>query len=480
MSFVGDRLEDFSVKRPDDIAIVSGAASWTWRRFLEKVRAAEAFIRERTPRGGKVGLFLEDQDALLICFFACARTARIAMVLDPGWPDAQKKSVREAAGPDLVVDSAAFALLSSEPYATALSSDRSEAPPREDDPFYCGFTSGSTGAPKGYLRSHGSWLKSFEISDREFGIRDTERIVLAGQLTHSLHLYGAVCGLAGGHGVVLAPRFDPRTLLSSLARAETGTTLYATPTQLHYLAEAAERSGPVEAVRHVLASGAKWQHKDRQRLTAVFPNARLFEFYGASETSFITISGPDGDVATGSVGRAPPEVGIAIGNPDSPVPPETAGAIWVRSPLLFTGYLCGDDPLTRWQNGWLSFGDEGYLDQNGYLFLVGRTGRMIVTSGLNVYPEEIEEVLLAHPAVSRAVVTGLADPVRGQRLEAAVEMREPLPDLEAALLSHCRQHLAPGKWPRRFHHYETLPTTPGGKPDIQRVKRELLGKEAAE
>ncbi|WP_299477172.1 AMP-binding protein [uncultured Roseibium sp.] len=480
MSFVGDRLEDFSVTRPDDIALNAGAASWTWRHFVDKIEEMEAFIRERTSQGGRVGLLLEDPDALLICFFACARTARIAMVLDSGWPIAQLKNVLDAAAPDLLIDGAIFLNLPSIPAASLRRSDSREAPPREDDPFYCGFTSGSTGTPKGYLRTHGSWLKSFEVSDREFGIRGTERIVLAGQLTHSLHLYGAVCGLAAGHGVVLAPRFDPRTLLSALARADTGATLYATPTQLHFLAEAAERSGPVEAVHHVLASGAKWQDKDRQRLTAVFPNAGLFEFYGASETSFITISGPDGDAPPGSVGQAPPEVEIAIGTPDSPEPPGTAGAIWVKGALLFTGYHCGNDPLTRWQDGWLTFGDVGCLDENGYLFLVGRTGRMIVTSGLNVYPEEIEEVLLAHPGVSGAVVTGLSDPVRGQRLEAAVEVRAPLPDFEGELLRHCREHLAPGKWPRRFHLYERLPATPGGKPDIQRVALELQNKEAAE
>lgn len=480
MSFVGDRLEDFSATRPDDIALIAGAAGWTWRHFVDRIEAVEAFIRERTSRGGRVGLLLEDPDALLICFFACARTARIAMVLDPGWPITQLKNVLDAAAPDLVIDGAAFALLPSKPDATPLSPDGREARPCEDDPFYCGFTSGSTGTPKGYLRTHGSWLKSFELSDQEFGIDGTERVVLAGQLTHSLHLYGAVCGLACGREVTLNRRFEPRTLLAAFASADTGATLYATPTQLHFLAEAAERSGPVETVSHVLASGAKWQDQDRQRLAAVFPNAKLFEFYGASETSFITISGPDGDAPPGSVGRVPLEVEIAIGEPDGPEPQGTAGAIWVKSELLFSGYLCGNDPLTRWQNGWLTFGDEGYLDENGYLFLVGRTGRMIVTSGLNVYPEEIEEVLLAHPGVSSAVVTGLADSVRGQRLEAAVEIRALLPDFECELVRHCREHLAPGKWPRRFHLYERLPTTPGGKPDIQRIALELQNKEAAE
>lgn len=301
-----------------------------------------------------------------------------------------------------------------------------------------------------------------------------DRIVVAGQLTHSLHLYGAVCGLAQGQDVVLMPRFDPRSVLTDLGGTAAGSVLYATPTQLHYLAEAARRTGPVEAVKQVLSSGAKWREADRDALKAVFPRARLFEFYGASETSFITIATPGDTVPAGSVGRAADGVEIAIGDPRDPSPAGRSGPVWVRSHMLFHGYICGTAPDTRWRDGWLTVGDHGYVDENGFLFLTGRENRMIVTSGLNVYPEEVEAVLDSHPAVAASVVVGLPDAVRGERLEAVVQLKGRLDNPQEQLMRHCRARLAAGKTPRRIHVRDALPLTAGGKPDIQGVVADLL------
>lgn len=475
MAFVGDRLDDFAARRPDDIVLTSGAAAWSWRHLLEEMAAAEAYICRKTSRNGRVALLLDDPAKVLIVFFACARSARTAMVMDPAWPDAHRRSVLKAARPDMCIDAAAYTQIQSQSVKDDRDRELRGRSPDERDLFYCGFTSGSTGVPKGYVRDHGSWLKSFELSDRVFGISDRTRVVLAGRLTHSLHLYGAVCGLSGGHEIALTPRFDPRSVLSDLARPSSAAALYATPTQLHFLAEAAERSGPVETVRQVLASGAKWQDRDRERLAGVFPNADLIEFYGASETSFITIS--DTFAPPGSVGKAPAGVKIAIGDPDNPERPGEAGPIWVKSALLFAGYLCGNDPQTRWHNGWVTFGDHGQVDENGYLFLTGRSNRMIVTSGVNVYPEEIEGVLLSHPGVAAAVVTALDDAARGQKVVAAVELTASRPDAEQELMNHCRKHLAAGKVPRRIHVVDALPLTAGGKPDIQRVSLTLKAQE---
>jgi len=480
MAFVGQRLDAFAGQRPDQTALHCGSVRWSWCALLDAIGSVEAAICGGTVRGGRVALLLDDPAALLISFFACARTGRIAMVMDPAWPASQRADVLVDAAPDLIIDRQAYAAARERTSKTKPHLRTGGAAPLEDDPFYCGFTSGSTGRPKGYLRNHGSWLRSFELSDREFGIPARERIVVAGQLTHSLHLYGAVCGLERGHQVVLTPRFDPRTLLGDLSKGTDGSALYATPTQLHFLAETVERKGGLDAVRHVLSSGAKWQDRDRERLGGLFPNAQLIEFYGASETSFITVSRGDEAVPPGSVGRPPPEVSVAIGDPETPLAQGTPGAVWVKSSLLFSGYLCGDDPKTRWKDGWLTFGDEGYLDAHGYLFLTGRSNRMIVTSGLNVYPEEIETVLMAHPAVAGAVVAGIEDPVRGTRLEAAVQLFKPMDNARDMLLTHCRDRLEAAKLPRRIRLFERLPQTPGGKVDIRRVSDMLAKGEGAE
>ncbi|MBN9673024.1 AMP-binding protein [Roseibium aggregatum] len=476
MTFIGDGLETFADRFPDRAALKCGAVSVSWPELLGKVSAAEEILRSSTGKGARIALRLKDPVPLLVWFLACARTARVAMVLDPDWPDPQAEAVLAETAPDLEITAASPVRLVPE--------ERKARPPRcrpdrerpgADDLFYAGFTSGTTGTPKGYVRSHGSWLHSFSLSDKEFAAPDADCVVLPGRLTHSLHLYGAVYGLCRGLTVAIAPRFDPRRVLSDLDSAETGSILFATPTQLHFLAEAARRGGGGQKVRQVLASGAKWQAGDRKRLSMVFPQARLFEFYGASETSFIAVSGPEDPVPPGSVGRAASGVELVIGAPGAPNAPGVPGPIWVKSGLLFAGYLCGEAPDTRWNGAWLTFGDRGYLDPDGFLFLTGRESRMIVTSGLNIYPEEVEAVLLDVPEVAVAVAGGLPDAVRGQRLEAVVQLAGPLPDAEAALLRHCREKLPAGKVPRKIHVKEHLPLSPGGKPDIRTIMEALRG-----
>ncbi|MES0812350.1 AMP-binding protein [Roseibium sp. SCPC15] len=469
MAFIGDKLETLARSRPDNTALTCGAVRWTWRDLIKRIEAAESHISRLSPRGGRVALLLSDPASLIACFFACARTGRIAMVMDPQWPVEQIEHVLDLAKPDLRLDATSYVSIEH----ARVDQTFAEDPPGKSDLFYCGFTSGSTGTPKGYVRDHGSWLKSFDLSNREFGISQEDRVVLAGQLTHSLHLYGAVCGLASGQEVVLSARFDPRSIVEDLRSAASGAVLYATPTQIHFIAEAARRAGPLPNVHQVLASGAKWRDSDRKALQGTFPNARLIEFYGASETSFITILNDADHAPAGSVGQAPEGVAIAIGDPKAPLPSGEPGAIWVKSALLFSGYLCGDDPETRWKNGWLTFGDHGYRDAEGYLYLTGRANRMIITSGLNVYPEEVETALSSHSSVVAAVVAGLEDPVRGQRLEAAVQLNEPITDAERELLGHCKSRLAAGKLPRRIHILDEIPLTAGGKPDIQRVTADL-------
>lgn len=474
MAFVGDRLDRLTNEAPDRAALSCGPIRLSRQDLTRAVAVLEGALGQHTRRSGRVVLRLTDPVALLLCFFACARTGRIAVVMDPDWPATLAGAALGEIEPDLVVDDARFEGLAA---ANAPLSSRQAPdvmPPDEDDLFYAGFTSGSSGMPKGYVRSHGSWLESFKLSAALFGIAPESRVVIPGQLTHSLHLYGAVCALAGGQEVVLLPRFDPRGVLAALrAAGEDGAALYATPTQLHLLAEVSGRSEPLGSVRQVLASGAKWQDADREALKTVFPEARLFEFYGASETSFISIAGPDDTIPAGSVGRAAPGVAIVIGDPRDPAPAGQSGPVWVRSGLLFSGYLCGGSEDTRWRDGWLTVGDHGVLDKGGFLFLTGRENRMVVTSGLNVYPEEVEAVLSAHPAVALAVVVGLPDPVRGERLEAVVQLTGPVEETADALLRYCRERLASGKVPRKLHLRESLPLTAGGKPDIQRILTEL-------
>ncbi|MBO6757994.1 MAG: AMP-binding protein [Roseibium sp.] len=475
MVFVGSPLSARAAKRPRDPALSCGSRVWAWDNLETSVGRRAAAVSSAYPKGARIGLDLADPAELLIAFLAVARAGHMAMIFDPGWPMARREAVVNAVRPDGILDTSAFDDVGAGSWCVPGQARVRSEMPAADDLFYVGFTSGSTGLPKGFCRSHGSWLASFDVSAAEFPIGPHDHVLIPGSLQHSLHLYGAVHAVHVGARVSLAPRFDPKALVRMLAGGGVSV-LYATPTQLHYLDRELGRTGAMAGPRLVLASGAKWRAEDRRDMARRFPDARLVEFYGASETSFIAVSGPEEPVPDGSVGRTAAGVRVRIGPPGGSIPAGDPGPIWVKSPMLFSRYLCGSDDSTRWRDGWLTVGDHGYLDEDGFLYLTGREGRMIVTSGLNIYPEEVEKLLETHPGVDAAAVFGLADEVRGQKLVAAVKPAHGTRVSEDGLRRHCLTALGRSRTPRRFHVTEPWPLTAGGKTDLKKLKA-LLTKE---
>lgn len=475
MAFVGDRLDAHAATRPGAPALICGGRLWSWSGLREEIGRLSIQLAADARTGSRIALCLEDPAVLLIAFLAVARAGGLAMVFDPAWPASMRKWVEAETRPGLILDADTLqGIRQADPRGRGAVS-----PPAESDLFYAGFTSGSTGDPKGYCRSHLSWLESFRLSEAEFAIVPEDRIFIPGNLVHSLHLYGAVNGLQVGATVDVAARFQPRKLAARLSEAGR-VVIYATPTQIHYLAAELRRTGPARTVRLVLASGAKWQVEDRRAMAALFPAARLVEFYGASEMSFITVSAPEDPVPDGSVGRPAHGVEVRVGDPqDGPVPPGISGPLYVKSPLLFDRYICGGGEEVRWSDGWLTVGDHGYFDENGYLYLVGREKRMIVTSGLNIHPEQVERVLERHDGVRSAAVFGVPDPVRGSRLVAAVEPEPGVRLEDGDLRRHCLAELGRARTPRAFRMIASWPLTPGGKTDLKVIERLLLDQEQA-
>eukprot|EP00873_Tetraselmis_striata_P003532 jgi/Tetstr1/423796/TSEL_014422.t1 len=310
------------------------------------------------------------------------------------------------------------------------------ARPNASDPFYIGLTSGSTGRPKAFQRSHVSWLTSFAACEDTFGLTRADRIAVPGSLSHSLHLFGAL------HALHMGARLD----LNRLTFPD---------------------------VRRVLLSGAKW-HGSGDTAADVFPAARFHEFYGTSETSFIATRAADDPPAFGrpSLSRGCDRHPRRRG--PQPCAPASPGLIHVSSAMLFDGYVLGGDPDTRREGGWLSVGDQGFVDDGGRLHLLGRRSRMLVCAGVNVFAEEIEAALLRHDSVAACAVFGRPDPLRGQRIVAAIRASDGsvLPDV---LRRHCQAFLDPIKVPRAFHLLEDWPLTAGGKADLvtlaQRIER---------
>jgi long-chain acyl-CoA synthetase len=180
----------------------------------------------------------------------------------------------------------------------------------------------------------------------------------------------------------------------------------------------------------------------------------------------------DENVPPGSVGRAFAGVELTIRDHRGHVlPPGEAGEVFVKSPFLFMGYACGEATPPREADGAVSVGDVGRLDPQGFLHLVGRASRMIITAGKNVHPEQVERVLEAHPAIAQAMVLGTDDARRGERLVALVRFRDGASADTATLIAHARAALPLAGVPRRYALPPQWPTTSSGKSDFAALRR---------
>ena len=319
---------------------------------------------------------------------------------------------------------------------------------------YCE-SSGSTGAPKLIRRNPESWITSFDINQRLFDLDDKDAYAVLGHLGHSLSLYAALEGLHIGAGLALLSDLGPKQQAVALRDLRV-TTIYATPSQMQMIIRADLSAFP--DVKRILVGGGRLNGALRATLADRFPKAHIHEFFGASETSFITMS--DADTPAGSVGRAYPDVQIQFGASD------VEGDIWVKSPLLFDGYEQGDSALTEWRDGYVSIGEIGRLDGDGYLYLMGRKSRMVTVADQNVYPEAIEAVLADHPGVRSAAVITPADTQRGHVIVAVVVGKVD----DAELRKACRDALGDAAVPRSVWVIKDMPILAAGKPDLQKLE----------
>ncbi len=331
-------------------------------------------------------------------------------------------------------------------------------------------TSGSTGQPRRIRRTQASWTASFAVNAR-LGIAPGARVAALGRLIHSLSLYAAIEGLHLGAEVHLLADLRPDRQRAALARHRI-THLYATPAQLRLLTEG---QGACPDLQLILSGGSKLDPALRNALATLAPNAQMREFYGAAETSFITLA--DETTPDTSVGRPYPGVQITL---------DASGEVWVRSPYLFLNYADTPHPADRsapfsprvgeaggrgapgakWRDGWLSVGEVGTVTK-GYLYLKGRAGRMVTVADHNVFPEEIEGFLETLPGITRAAVLPVADAMRGHALIAILQGD---PSTEGAILTALRQTLGPLKSPKALIWRDNWPTLASGKTNLKELE----------
>ncbi|MFE6737500.1 AMP-binding protein [Streptomyces tubercidicus] len=461
-------------------------------------RALRATLGSSPGPGVRIAVLLGSCRELLEIFYGGALAGIPVMVFDPAWSAAELAAIEqdtppallfrvgpaaaaEGARPGMVIDVDGPGYedwLRRAGGGRAAPVDDVDALPEADGstPFYVAFTSGSTGRPKGAVRSHRSWMRSFERTTAEFGIDATDRILLPGSLGHSHFLYGAVHGLHSGAQIHLVPRFDAGAVFDGLDRHAI-TRLYLVPTMFEALLDHAQRNPgrSFPAVRSLLSVGAKWSPARRAQAAVLFPNADAAEFYGATELSIVSILHGDSDGPRDSVGRPVAGVELSLRSPaGEEVAPGGTGRVYVRSDMLFSGYVSDQDTGAPDGDGWFTVGDIGRLDEDGYLHLVGRDKRMLISGGLNVYPEEVEAALQRLDEIAEVAVVGLPDERWGDLVCAVVRWRDGAGLSRAEVRDRAAANLSRQKCPRRVFATDRMPYTSSGKIDHRGLRGVLL------
>jgi long-chain acyl-CoA synthetase len=335
------------------------------------------------------------------------------------------------------------------------------------DPAVIIYTSGTTGTPKGAVLSHITLHMNADIPARLFAFDDADTVVVALPLFHVFALSSIMntCVLLGGT-MSLVPRFAPRAVLELIAR-DRATIFMGVPTMYIALLQTPGDDLDSSSLRIAISGGAPLPAEVIDAFERRFDLA-ILEGYGLSETASTTtfnISAAERKIY--SVGKPIWGVGVQIWDADSRPLPAGAGhvgEIVVRGPNVMTGYHENPEATAKaFAGGWFHTGDLGYLDEDGFLFIVDRIKDLIIRGGYNVYPREVEEVLYAHPAVAEVAVIGVPHAKLGEDVHAIVAVKPGQQVTEAELIEFVKERVAAYKYPRTIEFRDTLPKNATGK-----------------
>lgn len=336
------------------------------------------------------------------------------------------------------------------------------------DLFTIGYTSGTTGRPKGAMLTQGNIFASVSMTAT---IHARTRYDLVYSALPFPHVYGNVVMNAGfltGAGLIAPARFDAGQALAAIA-AERITLFEGVPTMYYQmLAHPDIALADLSSLTRCTVGGQTMPVAKLEAVAARF-DCPLLELWGMTEVGGpATSHSPYWPARLGSIGLPFPGTQVRIADDEDSGKDARVGAageMMVRGPLVTRGYW--NDPVATAEaidcQGWLATGDIGRVDEDGYLFVVDRKKDMILTAGYNVYPAELEQVIATHPSVAMVAVAGRADDEKGEVAEAYIVLHRDAAADAAGLIAHCRLHLAAYKIPRCIHFVDDLPKTSTGK-----------------
>lgn len=474
------RLASWLAQRRAETTIAIEWPGGAWR-FADWERAARAEAQSLAPQAGVVAI-LAGGIEFAIAFLGVLLAGGTALPLNQRLtlaellPQLRRAGARhlwiEAGDPRAAELQAALPELRVRVIGSASAAPSLDAPvPRVAETLVLLYTSGTSGAPKAVRLGEAQFAASAEATLARLGDAALGRWLACMPLFHIGGLSILMRGLILGAPIRLLPRFEVEAVAAELARGDIAA-LSLVPTMLQRLLATRRGQRAPAGLRVLLLGGAA--AAPALIADALAQGYPVCPTYGLTEacSQVATSAPPAGNPWRATPLRALPGLSLRIVHAGAPQPPGTVGEIEVAGPTVMQGYL--DDPEANaraLRAGWLATGDLGWIDAEGGLHVLDRREDLIVSGGENVYPAEVEAVLLLHPDVLEAGVCAAADADLGQRVEAHVVLRQGAHWDPARLTQHCRQHLAGYKLPRRWHQHPALPRNAAGK----LLRRELSG-----
>jgi len=471
-------LENSAEKYPDKTALICGEKGITFSQLKERAeRLAFSLSRLGIKKGMKAGILLYNSVEYVEIIFALVRLGAVGVPLNLRLTkDEIKKQAEHADVSTLFYDKELKEKVSFDfskitdyvfigegrgeksisyesLFETAESCSGSYDVSGEDESFII-YTAGTTASPKGVVLTHGSQIANTKNYSSAYNMSPDDIELAPTPLFHCSTLGRIFTYVYKGMTFILCRKFDPETALKIIER-EKVTSITQAPTLYHMMAEVLQKTAyDTNSVKRAVTGASAMLPAAKKELKTLFPCAFFYDLYGATEASpGISILGPSDFLEkTGSVGKPMDSVELKIDSRDG------VGEILCRGPNVMKGYY--KDPEASGEalkNGWLHTGDMGRIDEDGFLYIEGRKKDVIISGGINVYPAEIENVILSCPRVSDVSVIGVPDEKWGEKIVAVVVSDGTGIISEGSIRSYCKDRLADFKCPRDVIFVKDLP-----------------------
>jgi acyl-CoA synthetase (AMP-forming)/AMP-acid ligase II len=513
---VGDLILRNANKFPEKIAVVSDGVSMSYQVLNERAnRLANALIRKGLKKGDRIGSLFHNCYQFIETYFAAAKTGGIFCPYNNHLKERELNGIINYSSPKFLFLDADFGDMihsmkeqlksleyyiclqeprwpSIEDYERLLSNGDKKEPGikiLDNDMMSIFFTAGTTGTPKGAMRTHKHIVSNAIAGVIELKVSYDERALI------SFPMYHVACEDNIGRHFFMPNtlfirregQFDPKEVLGLLS-TEKITMCQFVPTMIHALLQHGDiERYDLSRLRLILYTGAPMPVELLKKALQKF-KCNFAQLYGQTESGpLTTILHPEDHVLEGSerqlrrlasAGR--PIVNFEIRIIDEQgkdVPLGEVGEIIGRSEAMMKRYWrLPKESKEKLKDGWLHTGDLGNFDEDGYLYIVDRRNDMVISGGVNIYPREVEEVLYQHPSVLEASVIGVPDDYWGEAVEAIIVLKEKATVSEAEIIEFCGEHLAGYKKPKSVEFWQELPKSPQGKILKRTIREHFLKK----